>query len=109
MGSMMRSTVSIALAAGLVVSAGPQARAGNDYCRPAVEERLRALNVPEADVRRIQFFQFTRGRDDRVIRNEANVWLHSCTGGLVMIMGRGCSIRQVYSRGQCGLAGAEHY
>ena len=108
MGSIKRLTAPMALAVGLVVLAGPQARAGNDYCRPVVNERLRALNVAEADVRRVQFFEVTRGRDGRVIRREANVWLHSCTGTVVINFRRGCRIRDVYTRGQCSVAGIKH-
>jgi hypothetical protein len=109
MGLPAHRTLWIALALGFFATAGPPAWAGSNYCRPAVEERLRALGIPEADVRDIQIYAYARGRDDRVVRREANVWLQSCKGNIAMNLSRNCRIREVYTRGQCSLAGAKNY
>jgi hypothetical protein len=108
MDSPALRTLWIALVLGLLAAAGPPAWAGNDYCRPVVEDRLRALGVAEADVRRIQFYELTRGHDDRVVRREAFVWMNSCEGNIVMSLLRGCRILQVYTRGQCSVAGVKN-
>ncbi len=109
MGLPSPKTLWIALVVGLAAVAGPPAWAGNDYCRPAVEERLGVLDVTKSDVRKIHFYEFDRGREDRVVRREAYVWMNSCQGNIVMNLYRGCRILQVYTRGQCSVAGLKNY
>jgi len=99
----------IAVVSSLVFSAGPPAWAGSRYCRPAVQERLGALGIPEADVRKIRIYDYTGGQEDRVVRREANIWLQSCKGHIAMNLSRDCYIREVYTRGQCNLAGTKNY
>jgi hypothetical protein len=99
----------IAVVSSLVFSAGPPAWAGSGFCQAIVEERLGALGIAEADVRKIRIYAYTRGKEDRVVRREANIRLHSCKGQIAMNLSRDCYIREVYTRGECSLAGAKNY
>ena len=99
----------IAVVSSLVLSAGPPAWASSRDCRQVVEERLGALGIPEEDIRKIRIYDYSGGQQDRVVRREANVRLHSCEGHIAMNLSRDCHIRDVYTRGKCSLAGAKNY
>jgi hypothetical protein len=58
---------------------------------------------------KIRIYAYTRGKEDRVVRREANIRLHSCKGQIAMNLSRDCYIREVYTRGECSLAGAKNY
>ena len=109
MSSFAQTMAWIAVLSSLVFSAGPPAWAGSGFCQRVVEERLGALGIAEADVRKIRIYEYTQGQDGRVVRREANIWLQSFKGNIAMNLSRDCHIREVYTRGKCNLAGTKNY
>jgi hypothetical protein len=91
--------LTVAIALGLLAV---PAKADHD-CGPTVTERLNRLNVDPSDVRKIDWVEEIRQKDDDeyVERIDAWVSLRSCKGHLVMEITPHCYVRQIYGSGEC--------
>jgi hypothetical protein len=101
----MNSILRIGLALGIFLwpvppteAAGPQ-----KFCEPQVSERLDFLAVDPSDIHEITYEanQHPGRDDDKIVRILAWVNLHSCEGYVIVKLSPLCTVREVYTRGDC--------
>ena len=95
----------------LIVALPAPAFAANS-CAAESADVLARLGIPPAEVRSISVvpeIRSTREGGGRVIGYEAWVRLQSCQGALIVAFTRQCQERQVYTRGDCRIAGLSAY
>ncbi len=78
-------------------------------CEAVVDQRLDQINVDRTDIKKIfytrQYRHRSRDESDRVVGTDAWVRFNSCKGYLVINLDKFCSVRKVYTRGQCKIPG----
>jgi hypothetical protein len=101
----MNSILRIGLALGIFLLPVPPTEAAGPqkFCEPQVSERLDFLRVDPSDIHEIIYEANSHpGRDDdRIVRILAWVNLHSCEGYVIVKLSPLCTVRQVYTRGDC--------
>ncbi len=99
--------ISLALGIFLLPALPAEAVGTRKFCEAEVKERLDLLELDPSDIREITYDAQYSGRDNRrLVRLLAWVGLHSCKGYVIVDLTRQCTVREVYGRGECDLAGA---
>lgn len=114
----MQKTMTMTLAATLAISvlAGITAASADDITDGRFEKetkaQLKELKIPESDVKSMKIVQL-RKRSERsgpeILGAESWIRLNSCTGHLIVVMNRVAFTLDIYTRGDCSLAGLKNY
>jgi len=114
----MRQGTKTALAAALslAVLAGINTASADDITDGRFEKETKAqleeLKIPESDVKSMKIVQL-RKRSERsgpeILGAESWIRLNSCTGHLIVVMNRVAFTLDIYTRGDCSLAGLKNY
>lgn len=80
-------------------------------CEPTVQGQLDALALSSTDVKKISMVPRRRNIFDSEVLVGFDAWvgLQACRGYLIVDMNATCKVRQVYTRGQCKLAGVKNF
>ena len=77
-------------------------------CESEITAKLTQLKVDPASVGSIYAYEM-RSREGGTTGVMGWVGLNGCRGNVVLNIGRGCRVFDVYTRGQCMVSGVSHY
>lgn len=96
------------LTVGLLLAATGTA-AAQTPCAAVVQRQLDRLGIAPADIAEITPTPHYVGNTNRVTGYEIWIDLKSCAGGLLVDLGNGCDLREVYTRNECEIEGVPSY